>query len=168
MAEVVGAISGALTITSALTWSLRELRTVHQVLRYANDEVEEIKLSLKNNLSLSKMFGRAMQEASKVKGCLGKRNIRRLERNLEKEAESIKARICRLLDTLNLLRRDGDIPRALLWVGKIQWYWNRDRVLLLHASMDSLQSSMNLFSNIVTLTVLLSIVCPSRSEINQM
>jgi hypothetical protein len=165
--EAVGGISAGITVGSGLSTLAKTLARAHKTLRYAKEEIKQIKLSLRNIIELREMFNDAIRDALEVQTCITSDQAKKLHENFENEGRFIWKRIHSLLDVLRPLSSERHAPRSSRLYARIQWYFKKDEILLLRASMDSLHISMLLFATSVQLAALLRIAESAPNDLPQ-
>jgi hypothetical protein len=146
---VFGGISAAASIIGEMEVCSTNLRRLYHDLRYAKKEVKLLRLEVSNCRDLTSLFHEITRSVQMRATQVGRN--RKLDRCIRQQSAIAHEQIDGLLEKLEPLRKDSDATRFQKSMARIQWYLNKDDILLPLKTLESVKASLNLWSTLLLL-----------------
>lgn len=146
---MIGGISAALSILGEMEVCSTKLRGLYHDLTYAKKEVKLLRLEVSTCRRLTTMFHEITKSVQMRATQVGQN--RKLDRCIRQQSAMAREQIDGLLEKLEPLRKDSDATRLQKYMARIQWYLNKDGILLPLKTLESVRASLSLWSTLLLL-----------------
>ncbi|OAG36837.1 hypothetical protein AYO21_08910 [Fonsecaea monophora] len=148
--EVVGAVSAVLTIAGEFDHICKRLRRCSRYLKYAKDDVTDIRDEVDSFRILLTEFHRTLtDERWGDEGLSREIKTTNIVSQIVKSGRRALASINSILAGLDPLRRDKEYPAIQQWYARWKWSTRKEEWLPAHTLLNSIKGSANLLISIV-------------------
>lgn len=152
---VIGAIAACDQLINEFTATYRALRRAYKAIRYAKEDIEKIKTRTWIVLKVWRTFRELMTDVKKNKELsVDLKGYRSLNRKLKRQAEEVIAKIRAVLDDLDPLSANKQVPVSKQLYTKFKWFIRKkEEIQLLYVDMELLTGYMHVFVQLVQLRI---------------